>query len=328
MKTLVVGCGSIGARHARLLVKLNGSANVGVFDLDKSRVEKFASEYSVSGYTNLEEALKDRYTEAIIAVPNNLHIPIAQKLAGHGLHLLIEKPLSASLDGIDELIKLCDERNLHVLVGYTMRFHPAIQKIKELISEKAVGEIYGIKAQFGYYLLNWHPWEDYRRGYSARKDLGGGVILDSSHELDYLSWIFGIPQEVFCYSDHYSKLEIDTEDLAEILLKYNGFITEVRLDYLNRTYRRTCEITGETGTITWDFTKNEIKIFNASNNEWRLIPFKFEIDDMYIRQLQQFEKHILGEKSDVPTAREAKRVLELALYAKESAKTGHPIKVG
>ena len=132
-----------------------------------------------------------------------------------------------------------------------------MREVKRLVAEGVAGRLVSIRAQFGQYLPDWHPWEDYRRGYSARRDMGGGVVLDRVHELDYVRWLMGNVTEVCALSGKLSSLEIDSEDTAEILLRFeSGAFGSVHLDYVRRDRDCRLEIVGEEGTLEWSYQRH------------------------------------------------------------------------
>ena len=138
---------------------------------------------------------------------------------------------------------------------------------------------------------DWHRLEDYRRGYSARSELGGGVILDAIHEIDYLRWLFGPVADVVCLAGKLSHLEIDTEDTAAMLLQFaNGTFGEVHLDYVQRAYRRTCQIIGDEGAIHWDFAAGQVRWYSARTRLWNQYENTagWEVNQMYIDEMKHF----------------------------------------
>ena len=153
------------------------------------------------------------------------------------------------------MLELARSKNLVTLVGCNLRFHPGLVAVKRLLEQGVAGRIVAIRAEVGQYLPDWHPGEDYRQGYSARLDLGGGIILDAVHEIDYVRWLLGPVRSVACFAGKLSHLEVETEDTAALLFRFsNGTIGEVHLDYVQRAYSRTCHIIGDEGTIRWDYS--------------------------------------------------------------------------
>ena len=159
--------------------------------------------------------------------------------------MLIEKPLAATSDGIDELSRVVAAKNLHVTVGYQLRFHAAVMRLRELVCSGSLGRLLAIRAEFGQYLPTWRPSRDYRETYTAQAALGGGILLDASHEIDYVRWFAGEIRCVYAAAGHLSRLEMDAEDTAAMILRFDGDVLgEVHVDCLQRGYSRTCTIIG------------------------------------------------------------------------------------
>ena len=321
---VVIGCGSIGKRHICNLINL-GVKDILAFDTCKDRCLAVKDQYGVKIVHRLEEAWEHHPEVALITVPTNLHVPLALQAAEHGCHLFIEKPLSDRLDGrIDQLLKVVEQRHLVTLVGCNMRFHPGVTKIKQLVEEGVLGNVVAARVEVGHYLPDWHPEDDYRRGYSARRDLGGGVILDAIHEIDYIRWMLGEVETVACFAGKLSHLEIETEDTAAILLRFtDGTIGEIHLDYVQRIYSRTCHIVGDEGTIRWDYTSGEVRWYSPETRDWRLFanPQDWEPNQMYADEMRHFLACLIGREKPALDVFEAARVLQLALAAKTSAES-------
>lgn len=325
MKFLVVGCGSIGKRHIKNLLSLNQEV-IG-FDISSRAREETEKKFSIQTFSDLDIALEEKLDAVFICNPNSEHISSAIKSAKKGLHLFIEKPLSHTLDGVEELIELTEKNKLITLVGCNMRFHEGIKKIKDLLDNNTIGKVLFARVQSGSYLPDWHPWADYRKGYSANKSLGGGVLLDGIHEIDYLRGFFGDVHKVSCFADKISSLEINTEDVAEILLRFtNGIIAEVHLDYVQRAYARTCQIVGQEGTILWDFNEPIVKVYLAKNKKWNVIKLSpYDDNKMYVEEIKHFINCINGKEKPYQDVIEGKKALEIVLAAKESSKTNKTI---
>jgi predicted dehydrogenase len=319
-RILVVGCGSIGQRHIGNLVSLY-AGEIFAFDVREERRAEVEALWRIETFSDLERSWNKKPHAVVIATPPSCHIPIALEAAEHGCHLFIEKPLAASLEGVGDLIETVNRRGLVTLVGCNMRFHPGLRRVKELIDSGAVGPVLSLRASFGQYLPDWHPREDYRASYSARSDLGGGVILDAIHELDYLRWLGGEIQSVACFSGRLSSLEIETEDTAALLLRFaSGAIGEIHLDYVQRAYRRNAQIVGEKGTIEWDYAARELRWYSAADGQWRTeTQSNWQPNDMYVDQMRHFLQCLEGAERSALDVVNARRVLEVALAAKAAA---------
>ena len=320
----VIGCGSIGKRHIGNLQAL-GAADIVGFDLRPDRRSETQSALGVEVVGSLDGLWDRRPDVAVVAVPTSLHVSVAIQAAEHGCHLLIEKPLSDSMTGVERLGELIQRHRLACLIGCNMRFLPGMQKIRELLQQEAVGHVVAVRAEAGQYLPDWHPWEDYRQTYSARRELGGGIILDAIHELDYLYYLLGEVESVACFAGKLSHLEIDTEDTAAILLRFaDGALGEVHLDYVQRAYSRTCQIIGEQGTIHWQYTSGEVRWYSAADGQWHTFaqPAGWQVNHMYLEELRHFFACLEGAQQPLAGFEDGRRVLEIALAAKRSAEEG------
>jgi predicted dehydrogenase len=320
----VLGCGSIGKRHVRNLLLL-GQKDVLAFDpREDRRAEAEALGVATTGSI---DAVWDAKPEAVLVTsPSKLHVGTALAAAERGVHMFIEKPVSDVHDAhLDRLVAIAREKKLVTLVGCNLRFHPGLANAKRVLDEKRLGRVVSCRAEFGQYLPDWHPWEDYRKGYSARKDLGGGVVLDAIHELDYVRWLMGEVVSVGALAGHLSHIEIDTEDTASILLRFaSGAFGEVHLDYVQRTYTRSCQIVGDEGTLAWEFGKlGEVRVFEAKTKAWEVIsgPAGWEPNTMYVDEMRHFLSCLEGREKPHQDVAEATAVLDVALAVKESAET-------
>src|SRR5512141_1835986 len=251
-KTLIAGLGSIGRRHLRNLVAC-GETDIVLLRSHRATLP----DDELAGYpveTDLPEALKKHKPDAVIvANPTALHLDIAIPAAEAGCHILLEKPVSNSLERLDVLQNAAQKSGSKILVGFQFRYHPTLNKVRELIQSNALGKPLTVHAHWGEYLPQWHPWEDYRQSYAARDDLGGGVIRTLTHPLDYLRYIISEVDSLWSFNGHISALEMDVEDVAEIGLRFsNGAIGGVHLNYFQRPPVHRLEIVGTHGTLRWD----------------------------------------------------------------------------
>lgn len=329
MKILIIGCGSIGTRHLKNLISISAGEII-AYRTRKKKIRDIEEKYHIKTYSDLDEALDQNPDAALITNPTSLHIQTALTAANHGCHLFIEKPISHNLNGIDELMNITRKKTLVVLIGCNLRFHPCMKFVKKLIDTNRIGKVISARVQMGQYLPDWHPWEDYRAMYSAHRSLGGGIILDAIHELDYVRWLLGDVDQVFSLSDKLSDLDIDTEDVAEILMKFkNGTIAEVHLDYIQRYPGRSCEIIGDKGSILLDLIKGIVNVYTSEKKEWELYekPEEYEMNQTYIDEMSHFINCIKGKERPLISIEDGVEVLKLALAAKDSARTGKLIEI-
>lgn len=330
LKILVIGCGSIGERHIKNLKSL---AVEGIFtcDEDKERLEHIKDKYEIKAFQNYEEAFSNEAIDAVlVCTPTSGHITPALAAIQQGCHVFIEKPLSHTLEGVDDLIKEAGRKNLILMTGFNLRFHPNLQQIKKLLDREAIGRPISARAHFGSYFLYrspYHSGRDYREDY-ATKRIGGGVILDAAtHYIDYISSLFGKVKEVFCYSERMSGLKLEAEDIAEMLLKFEtGAIASLHVDFIQQPYQNKCEIIGEKGTITWDLTDNTVNLFSGANNKWQTFPENnFDYNETYVQEIIHFIECIQGKEQPPVNGIRGKKILQIALAVKESAQIGKAI---
>jgi predicted dehydrogenase len=318
---VVVGCGSIGKRHMKNLRALGAGEILGV-DMRADRRAEVQALLGIETVERLDDAWTIEPDAMIIATPTAMHVPLALDAAERGVHLFIEKPLANAWEGVERLMALVRQKELVSLVGCNMRFHPGLSMVKRLLGEQAIGRIIAARVEVGQYLPDWHPWEDYRQSYSARVALGGGVILDAIHEIDYIRWLLGEVEGVFCLAGKMSCLEIDTEDSAALLLRFvTGAVGEVHLDYIQRAYSRTCQLIGEEGTIHWDYTAGHVRWYSARNKNWHCFnnPEGWEANEMYMDEMRHFLDCLARRTTPQQELSEGARLLTIALMAKASA---------
>jgi predicted dehydrogenase len=323
LKVLIIGCGSIGRRHIRNLFSI-GISDIVACDSNPVRLHKVKEDHGIVGYLSISEALSCKPDAAIICTPTSLHVPHAIEAAKAGCHLFIEKPLSHSMEGVDELISIVNNKGMVTFVGSNFKFHPSFVKMKEIIDKGILGNVLSARCQFGQYLPDWHPWEDYRYTYSARSELGGGILLDA-HEFDYMRWFLGEVEEVFCMAGKLSRLDIDTEDTVEAILRFsNGAIGEIHVDYTQRAYQRNYEFFCENGTLKWDFLEKEVKMYRAVESSWEVFkePLHYDINDMYIEEMKHFLRCINDGERSITDIYSGYRTLMVIMAARASTREG------
>lgn len=320
---LVAGSGSIGRRHMANLHRL-GVHKLAACDPDPDRLAPMVEELAVEPFSDFSTALASRKPDIVfVCTPPVHHVGQALQALRAGAHVFIEKPLSHGLEGVEELADEAKRSARVVQVGYNLRFHPGLRKLKELVEAGTLGRLLWAQVEAGQYLPDWRPWQDYRQSYTARRELGGGILLDGSHELDSITWLLGQPVEVRCMAGKVSALEVDVEDCASVLLRFaDGAQADVHLDFVQRVYSRSCKLVGERGTAFWDFTAREVRLFLAEDGGWQSFPHSFEPNDMYVAEVESFLRCVANGDNPLVSLAEASEVLKLALAARSSAETG------
>lgn len=316
---LVAGAGSIGRRHLGNLRKL-GLNRLAACDPHPERLEYVASEFQAECFPTIEAGLEKLQPDIVLVCsPPVCHVAQAIQALRAGTHVFIEKPLSNRMDGVEELRDDAAKRGATVQVGYNLRFHPPIQKLKQLVEDAAVGRILWARVESGSYLPDWRPWQDYRKSYTAIRELGGGILLDGSHEIDYVTWLFGAPEEVACMADHVSALDVNVEDCATILLRFpGGTRADVHVDFIQRSYSRNCTLVGAEGRLQWDHLTNWVQTIRI-DGEVEIAKFDCEAGDMYVSELANFLECVETGARPRCTLEDAILTLRVALAARESA---------
>jgi predicted dehydrogenase len=340
MKFLIAGLGSIGRRHFRNLIAL-GERDIVLLRTQKGTLP----DDELAGYpveTDLNEALRKHRPEAVIvANPTSMHLDVAIPAAQSGCHILLEKPVSHSLERLDVLQETAQKRGSKILVGFQFRYHPTLNKARQLIRGDALGKILAVHAHWGEYLPQWHPWEDYRHSYAARTELGGGVIVTLTHPLDYLRYLLDEVESLWSFNGHVSPLEINVEDVAEIGLKFtNGAVGGVHVNYFQRPPVHRFEILGTDGTLRWDnvdgilhFYKSPASFGSYSDNPLPPViesfspPEGFERNQLFVAQTRHFIEVLRGESEPLCTLEDGVQALRLALAAYRSQEAGQMVKL-
>lgn len=320
MRVLIVGLGSIGRRHLSNLRIIQPAAHIVVWH--QHTKAKVVAESSVEEVYSLKDALVAKPDVALITNPAPLHIETGLSLAQQNIHLFIEKPLSSTMEGVNELINMCRRRSLTLMVGYNLRFYQPLKMMRQALIDGQIGRPLALRAEVGQYLPDWRPDQDYRESVSAKHALGGGAILELSHELDYVRWLLGEVKTVRARVGRLSDLEIDVEDTVESVLEFkNGAIGSVHLDMVQRPAIRTCRIIGTRGTLMWDGLQHHVQLFSSANNSWTdLHPArKVDRNEMYVAELRHFFDCVRDSKIPLIDGEEGRRVLEIALAIKESS---------
>jgi len=327
VKFLIAGLGSIGRRHLRNLLAL-GQRDIFLYRTHQSTLpDDELAHFPVE--TDLESALAREPDAVIVSNPTALHLEIALPAAEAGCHLLLEKPIAGKLDAaVQALQKVIAENNVRTLVGFQFRYHPVLQKLYEVIQSGELGRPYSFRVHWGEYLPGWHPWEDYREGYAARKSLGGGVVNTLCHPLDYVRWLFGEVNALTAVTGQVSTLEIDVEDVAEIILNFkNGCLGAVHLDYFQRPTAHWLEINCEKGHVHWENDPGSARIFHAETNQWQTIdpPVGFERNDLFLEEMRHFIDLVKGKTQALVSLSDGIKALELTEAVHRSAQTGSKV---
>lgn len=316
-KVAVIGFGNISCRHRANLrailpnVKIYGMSSSGQpLKQEISDVDEIVSD--------INELIDEKIKLAIIASPASMHSSHAIPLIKSNIPILIEKPITSNSKELLELHKIVKKYNTPIAVGYCLRFLSSSKKIKKLINSKIIGDIYHVKIETGQFLPDWRPGKDYKESVSAQKKLGGGVLLELSHEFDYASWLFGDLSLNHAILSRSNQLGLNVEDCADVVLSSkDGLVVNIHLDFLQSPATRKCRLVGTKGSLEWDLICN--KILHITNNDTKVIfnDADWEINDMYVNMLHDFIELTKGKKNSLATVSEASAIVDLIEDIKE-----------
>jgi len=313
---LVVGAGSIGQRHLRNLAAL-GVAGLAVVEPDAGRREQACADVGARAIGDLHSALAMHPAAVLVCTPPDRHVAVARAALAAGAHVFIEKPIAPTRDAALESLVTEARGAGRVLVGYNMRFHAGLRRVRELAASGAIGRLLTARAEFGQYLPDWRPGRDYRTGYIVRRD-GGGILLDASHEVDYIRWICGEVTAVYATLGRLSALEMEAEDTAVLVLRHDGgTLSEIHLDCVQRGYSRGCKLVGSEGTIEWNFPTGLRHTRDGAT--WTEEPIAPEVNEMYVEEMRHFLTCVRDGARPLVDGDAAAAVLAVVEAAKRSA---------
>ena len=328
-KILVIGTGSIGKRHISNFSKFFDKIDIS--EIRKDRQEETKNKFKINEvYDDYKIPLnKNKYDAVIITTPPHLHLPIAELACNKGNNILIEKPLGMNSTGWEEIAKICEKKELINYVAYCHRHINYTKKLKDHLEAGIIGKIINANVRWGSYFPDWHPWEDYRDYYMAKKEQGGGALLDESHGLDLIRYFFGEASEVFAVVDKISDLEITTDDNAFVTLKMkNKMFVHLSFDLISRFTFCKIEINGSKGSLIWDRVDHNLKIYNAEKKTWETEQFtKEDFLEMYINQAKHFVECLQNKTQPMISIRDALKTQKIIDNSFLSSETGKSIKI-
>lgn len=317
MKALILGIGSAGQRHMRNLASL--VPGVRFLAVRKDGAPNAATrKFSAEVFATIPAALREAPDMAVVATPSACHREALELLVRAKVPFYVEKPVATSAEGLRALLAQADAAGLATTVGCNLRHLPSLQTMRKLIHEGVCGRIVRAHLECGQWLPDWRPATDYRQSYSARRRLGGGVLLDLIHEIDIARWFFGEFDRVDAHHGRFSDLEIETEDVACVLLsRREGPVVTVALDYVARSPVRQYRVIGTQGTLEWDLPARLLRRF-VPGEGWRALstdPKDFDVAETYLEAMRQFLQCVKDGKPSSQPLSEGVATLSLALRA-------------
>jgi predicted dehydrogenase len=312
-KVLVIGVGSIGERHVRCFLK-TGRAEISICDVNERQREEVGRRYEVvRRYAELDAALAEAHDAAMIAVPADLHVGTAKSAVEAGLHVLIEKPLSVSMDGVEELAEAVRQLKRVAAVGYVYRAHPALAAMKHAIAAGTFGKPIQAVVVTGQDFSTYRP--AYRESYYASRARGGGAIQDAlTHMINATEWLVGPVERVVADADHKLLAGVDVEDVVHVLARHGNVIGSYALNQFQAPNEVTITVVCERGTARFEYHKNRWRHMMLADQPWEdEQPMELERDTLFTRQAEAFLDAIEGDGVPLCTLAEGIQTLRVNL---------------
>ncbi|MGH1429903.1 MAG: Gfo/Idh/MocA family protein [Neptuniibacter sp.] len=323
MKSIgVIGFGSISKRHrANLKLLFPDSQVIGVSSSGRIPEEKISDcDRIVDGITGL---IAEQVDFAIVASPASFHVEHSIPLIQSGIPVLIEKPVAVSTSDVGNLVAAVKGVKAQVAVGYCLRYLPSAGIVKELLREGKIGTIYHASVEVGQYLPDWRSNKDHRKSVSANRKLGGGALLELSHEIDYARWLFGelnVRASILRSSD---TLKLEVEDSVDLLAtSQNGAVISIHLDLLQRAAFRKCRISGSEGALEWDLINNSITLIKGNGVESIYAELDWDKNGMYLEMIRDFIRYTEGEQNQCIKLEDAVGTLSVIEQVRELSLVG------
>lgn len=315
-KFVVIGLGSIAKRHISNLRKLHPLSRIYAVS---SSGQNDSLPNDADAIITLDEVMDIKPQYAVIASPANFHVSTAKILLKHQIPVLIEKPLSHNSKECIDLELFYAHNPSKLAVGYCLRFLPSIKAVKKYLDDENLGKIYNVTANVGQYLPSWRSDKNYKDSVSANKSLGGGALLELSHELDYLFWLFGKLMLKYSWLRTSDELGIDVEDIADLVLvsKDNVYIN-VHMDFIQKSTYRNCEIIAEKGRLEWDLMSNKVILHAEQGSSIIYSDPSYDMNNMYLDMLRTFENDSMVYSNSLGTLKSSSDIIKLVDKAKKT----------
>ncbi|MDD3927062.1 MAG: Gfo/Idh/MocA family oxidoreductase [bacterium] len=318
IKMLVIGCGSIGMRHLRILAERK-DVEVAAFD---SRIELSREVAGLGGdirfFSSLDAALDWEPKIAVVAAPNEVHCELTLRCFAAGVHVLCEKPLADTIDNGCRMVEAARDSGMRLAVGYSERYRPSVQYMEELVKSGSMGNLIGGRAMVGTYNTLLCAKTD------ARSRIFGSLIIDYTHELDLMRLFFGDVEDVICKANKPGKKDIGADpSLAAMLLVFKGgAVVSVHMDYVQHPQRRCLELYGDVQTAELDMQTDFIRLYDCNRPGYRVQAFDPVRDDRFRAEHQDIIDAVTDGTPPRVTGEDGLRVLEIAERAISQIRNG------
>ena len=323
---LIIGSGSVGKRHARNLAALG--CRISCVDPRAERRAELAAETPVVGsHATAEAALGVAGLDGVVVASPTAYHPASTLAALEAkLPVLLEKPVAKSAAEAEIMLRAEQTAGVPVLLGYTWRWWPPLKRLRELLDGNAVGKLRHVQFHMSAHLADWHPWERYQEFFMASATQGGGALLDESHWIDLMVWLFGRPQQLIGRVEKISDLEIEADDNVDVLALFsNGLRVSLHLDLYGRPHEKFIRLIGEGGTLMWSADPNRIAIGRESAQKWEEETFDCERNDMFMAVAKEFLEVVAGRGQPSCTLAQGVGVMQLIEAIRTSSKNGRSV---
>lgn len=318
---LVVGFGSAGRRHGQNLARRGARISVVDSRSDKLRVDGMQLE---GAYSDINSALSNaRFHGAVVATPTAFHVEQTEQLLTAGCRVLLEKPVALDSRSSLRLVAAEAKAGLPILLGYTWRWWSALKEMRTRLQNDAIGRPLRGDFVMASHLEDWHPGEPLDEFFMSRAELGGGALLDESHWIDQMVWMFGMPAQIAANIEHISSLPITSDDHVDIYAIFEDRLrVRVHLDLYTRPTERSISIYGDRGALKWSFDTNTIDEYDLTQVRWQETAFKGERNDMFDALAAEFLQVIKGSAQPSCTLADGCVVMQIIEAARESQQDG------
>lgn len=326
---LIVGSGSIGQRHAENLVTLN--CDISCVDPRQDRQVELSQKTPCKGtYDSMEDAFfADRFDGVVIGSPTKFHHHDLALAAKNNVAILLEKPMAKTVEEARDMLALAKQSTAPILLGYTWRWWKPLSRVRRLLNEKKIGTVRHVQFHMSAHLADWHPWEPLQDFFMSSADLGGGALLDESHWIDLMVWLFGQPQKIIGHVEKISNLPIESDDNVDALAMYeNGLRVSLHLDLYGRPHEKFIRFIGDDGTLLWTADPNQLKIGLEWSQNWTEENYSCERNEMFVAVAQEFLAIMEGKQGPSCTLKEGLQVMELIEAIRTSHKQDRAVQVG
>jgi len=296
---LFLGLGGAGQRHLRILrealpstkmigVRRTGKTPVLHPDFTVKKGATLESEYEITLFDNINEAYKQDPDLVVIATPTFNHAESIIQAAENGVNILVEKPGAINTNQARAVMSAVKKNKVGFFISYQRRFHPLVSQLKNILNSHKIGDLMSIRVAISSYVPDWHPYEDFHDLYACRSDLGGGVLKTETHEIDFITWLFGIPRQIFSTYGCRGKFNIDVEDSANLLFDYDSFSVQMSMCFMQKKQERNFKFFGQKGWIEFDLINQKLVVCSYDNKDLEVYEDIVNNDELFKLQADYF----------------------------------------